>query len=97
MHFTTPVQFERYLSAPEGTQLEFKAARSSYEFDKLVHFKHLRSCGIQGAQISELEQVLPANSRRTIQRLLNELKSEKRVRLEGIRELSRWFISNPQS
>jgi hypothetical protein len=52
---------------------------------------------MQGAQISELEHVLPANSRRTIQRLLKELKTEERVRLEGIREFSRWFIGNSQS
>ncbi|MCU0749361.1 MAG: putative DNA binding domain-containing protein [Akkermansiaceae bacterium] len=38
MVHTTPEQFEKHLSAPEGTQLEFKAARSSYEFDKLVTY-----------------------------------------------------------
>jgi len=38
MRATTPEQFEKYLSAPEGTRLEFKAARSSYEFDKLVNY-----------------------------------------------------------
>jgi ATP-dependent DNA helicase RecG len=38
MHSTSPEQFERYLVAPEGTRLEFKAAKSSYEFDKLVHY-----------------------------------------------------------
>jgi ATP-dependent DNA helicase RecG len=35
---TTPEQFEKYLTEPEGTRLEFKSARSSYEFDKLVHY-----------------------------------------------------------
>jgi ATP-dependent DNA helicase RecG len=68
-----------------------------HETNKELLFKHLRSCGMQGAQISELEHVLPANSRRTIQRLLKELKTEERVRLEGIREFSRWFIGNSQS
>ena len=38
MHSTTSEQFKQYLSAPEGTRLEFKAAKSSYEFDKLVHY-----------------------------------------------------------
>ncbi len=68
-----------------------------HETNKELLCKHLRSCGLQGAQISELQQVLPANSRRTIQRLLNELKTEERVRLEGVRELARWFVSNAQS
>lgn len=35
---TTPNQFERYLAEPEGTRLEFKAARASYEFDKLLNY-----------------------------------------------------------
>lgn len=38
MHSTTPEQFENYLSAPEGARLEFKAAKSSYEFDKLLNY-----------------------------------------------------------
>jgi predicted HTH transcriptional regulator len=38
MPVTTPEQFGKYLSAPEGTRLEFKAARMSYEFDKLVNY-----------------------------------------------------------
>jgi len=35
---TTPQQFAKYLSAPEGTRLEFKSARTSYEFDRLVNY-----------------------------------------------------------
>ncbi|MFN9407695.1 MAG: ATP-binding protein [Akkermansiaceae bacterium] len=38
MPVTSPEQFEKFLSAPEGTRLEFKAARNSYEFDKLVNY-----------------------------------------------------------
>jgi len=38
MPVTSPEQFEKILSAPEGTRLEFKAARTSYEFDKLVNY-----------------------------------------------------------
>lgn len=38
MPATSPEQFARYLSAPEGTRLEFKAAKSSYEFDKLLNY-----------------------------------------------------------
>jgi ATP-dependent DNA helicase RecG len=38
MPVTSPEQFEKFLSAPEGTRLEFKSARTSYEFDKLVNY-----------------------------------------------------------
>ena len=32
---TTPEQFARLLTAPEGTRLEFKTAKGSYSFDGL--------------------------------------------------------------
>jgi ATP-dependent DNA helicase RecG len=38
MPVTSPEQFEKFLSEPEGTRLEFKSARASYEFDKLVNY-----------------------------------------------------------
>ena len=38
MPITSPEQFEKFLSEPEGTRLEFKSARTSYEFDKLVNY-----------------------------------------------------------
>lgn len=38
MPVTSPEQFEKYLSEPEGTRLEFKSARTRYEFDKLVNY-----------------------------------------------------------
>ena len=38
MPVTTPEQFAKYLSAPEGTRLEFKSARGEYHFDKVVEY-----------------------------------------------------------
>ena len=38
MPVTSSAQFEKFLSEPEGTRLEFKSARASYEFDKLVNY-----------------------------------------------------------
>lgn len=35
---TTRQQFEQWLAEPEGVRLEFKAARQSYQFDKLVEY-----------------------------------------------------------
>ena len=68
-----------------------------YETNKELLLKHLKSCESTGAQMAELEQVLPANSRRSIQRMLTELKSENRILLQGTRALSRWLISPPKS
>ena len=35
MH-TTPEQLQQWLAEPEGTRLEFKEAKSRYEFEKLL-------------------------------------------------------------
>ena len=65
-----------------------------YETNKELLLKHLRSCGQAGARMSEFEQVLPAQSRRNIQRMLNELKSEKKAMLKASGRTSRWHIEN---
>lgn len=61
------------------------------EANKALLIEHLRTREDSGAPISELEQVLPARSRDQIKRLLNELRSEGRVRLSGKRRGARWF------
>lgn len=63
-----------------------------YETNKELIIKHLRSCASAGAPISEFEQVLPAHSRRSIQRMLHELREENRVQLAGKTSAQRWFL-----
>jgi len=61
------------------------------EENKALLLRHLRTCGAAGAPISELEQVLPGRSRDQIRRMLQELRKEARVRLEGERRGARWL------
>ena len=35
---TTPEQLQQWLTEPEGTRLEFKEAKSRYDFEKLLHY-----------------------------------------------------------
>jgi len=35
---TTPEQFQALISSPEGSRVEFKAAESGYEFEKLARY-----------------------------------------------------------
>lgn len=35
---TTPEEFQRLVSSPEGARIEFKTAANSYEFDKLLRY-----------------------------------------------------------
>lgn len=69
-----------------------------YETNKELLLKHLRSCPDIGAKISELEQVLPAQSRASILRMLQDLRNEGRVELSGGGRSMRWQLrQNPES
>jgi ATP-dependent DNA helicase RecG len=63
-----------------------------YETNKELLLKHLRSCETAGAQMTELEQVLPAQSRRAILRMLQDLRDEGRVHLQGGGRSMRWYL-----
>lgn len=63
-----------------------------YETNKELLVKHLRSGGGDGAQMAELQQVLPAQSRRSILRMLQELREEGRVVLVGKTSAQRWIM-----
>lgn len=62
------------------------------ETNKALIVKHLKMRGEDGSALAELRQVLPAESSRTIQNLLDELKREGRVDLRGSRRWARWFL-----
>ncbi|HVN70632.1 MAG TPA: ATP-binding protein, partial [Desulfomonilia bacterium] len=60
------------------------------ETNKALLEKHLRTQGNEGSPLSELRQVLPSESESSVQRLLNELREEGRVNLQGKRRWARW-------
>jgi hypothetical protein len=60
------------------------------ETKKALLEKHLQEQGDAGAPLSELQQVLPSDSKRAIQRLLDELRRAKRIELKGQRRWARW-------
>jgi len=61
------------------------------ETNKELLFKHLRDNAKNGSKFSELQQVTPFLSRSQVQKLLIELKSENKVRIEGKTRSSIWF------
>lgn len=65
------------------------------ETNKELLLRHLRDAGSEGSPMSELVQVLPQLSRRHIGKLLDELRSEGRARLEGQRRGALWFSRGP--
>lgn len=64
-----------------------------HETNKALLEKHLHDRRSEGAQLGELCQVLPACSPKAVQRLLNEMRNEGRVALDGTRRWARWFAS----
>lgn len=66
-----------------------------HETNKALLLKHLKDGRGTGSPLSELQQVLPALSARRVQRLMDELRQEKKVRLEGRRRWARWFFVSP--
>ena len=59
--------------------------------------KHLREQGESGAPLAELRQVLPAESERSIQRLLSEMRDEGKVALHGKRRWARWVFAKAKT
>jgi ATP-dependent DNA helicase RecG len=62
------------------------------ETNKALLVRHLRESGDDGCPISELQQVLPAQSRDQLKRLLGELRREGRAQLVGERRGARWRV-----
>jgi ATP-dependent DNA helicase RecG len=66
-----------------------------YETNKALLLKHLSSCSTGEAPIKDLEQVLPAQSRASILRMLNELRDEGRIKLHRAARASLWKLIQP--
>ena len=65
------------------------------ETNKELLFRHIEDSEEEGARFEELAQVLPALSRGQIQRLMEELKKEKRVHVVGKTKGARWYPESP--
>ncbi|HCC32822.1 MAG TPA: hypothetical protein DEQ28_02810 [Clostridiales bacterium] len=61
------------------------------EQNKALLLKHLRDAHPDGCAMAELQQVAPALGRRAIQVLLQELREDGLIRVQGRTRSSRWF------
>lgn len=61
------------------------------ETNKALLLKHIQQNAKQGSKLSELLQVLPAESRDSVQKMLQELKRENRIVLTGRTSAGRWY------
>jgi ATP-dependent DNA helicase RecG len=66
------------------------------ETNKALLLKHIEDSGSTGARLSELRQVLPAQSRGEVQVLLRELVKQNRVHIHGRTRGARWHVG-PES
>lgn len=61
------------------------------ETNKALLLRHIQESRVTGSPFRDLEQVLPALSRRQVQTLLQELRAEGKIRLTGSRRGGRWY------
>ncbi len=61
------------------------------EQNRALLLAHLQNLFPQGCGLAELQEVIPAVPRASVQRLLNDLRAQGKARLEGERRWARWF------
>jgi len=66
-----------------------------HETNKALLVQHISQNDAEGCPLGELRQVLPALSGPQVQGLLQELRSEGRIRVEGTRRWARWYMATP--
>jgi ATP-dependent DNA helicase RecG len=64
-----------------------------HETNKALLLKHLSNQGLEGAPLAELRQVLPALPSSAVQSLMNELRKDGTVFLDGQRRWAKWKLS----
>lgn len=88
----TRYHLSRSLCAALGKRGAYTRQRGlDHETNKALLERHLVDHAQDGAPLSDLCQVLPALSRRSVQRLLSDLREEGRASLRGQRKGARWF------
>ena len=65
-----------------------------HETNKSLLLRHIQEHDAAGSPLKDLCQVLPALPERHVQRLLQELRSENRVQLKGVRRWARWHAAS---
>jgi ATP-dependent DNA helicase RecG len=65
-----------------------------HETNKELLLKHIRENNAEGSPLHDLREVLPALSGPQVQALLQELRSEGRVQVEGSRRWARWRLES---
>lgn len=64
------------------------------ETSKTLLVKHLKDCGANGAKLRELHEVVPAESRRTLQNMLRELREDGKAEVKGKTSAARWYATD---
>lgn len=82
---------QQYYSSAGKSGMYTRKRGLDKETSKELLLKHLKSCSNSGSKLNEIQQVLPFLSRRQVQYLLLELKSENKAHSEGKTSSTVWF------
>lgn len=66
-----------------------------HETNKALLLQHISQNDAEGCPLAELRQVLPSLTAPQVQGLLQELRAEDRIRVEGTRRWARWHLPLP--
>ncbi|MEI6421766.1 MAG: ATP-binding protein, partial [Lentisphaerota bacterium] len=64
------------------------------ETNKALLLKHIEHCGKEGAKLADLMEVLPSETRNTVQKMLYELKGAGKVKLAGRTSAGKWYLGS---
>jgi len=65
-----------------------------HDTNKALLVKHLKDQGEAGAPLSEFRQVLPSLPMKSVQKLLDELRTEGVINVLGQRRWARWYLAD---
>ena len=78
----------------EGTYTRKRGLDRNQNKELLIN--HIGSKKNDGCQLQELQDVLPSCSKNKIQRMLQELKKDKRIHPKGTTRSGKWYLGNSQ-
>ena len=136
---------EDFFEAKEGEEFEFKEAKNSFEYDKLVKYacaisnrgggyivfgishgkyilgrryyqqaghggvytrqkglkveaikalilQHIQENNVNGSQYSDFAEVFPSMARSSLQKVLRDMRNEKKIMVLGVKRGARWYL-----
>ena len=88
------VPSRKYYTAKGESGVHIRKTGLDKDTNKALLLKHIQKQGKAGGKMVEFMQVLPMLSRRQIQSLISELKTEGKIIMKGTNRYALWFVKD---